>query len=353
MGASGQLVLWGSPVDLDAALRRAARFVQGGIAVPAAALLWWFEAWWWLPLPLVLSFVVYELLFWSRGDRPTALRLGAEGVELVDPLRQQTLAVAWPEVEVATATWQRTRYGWEVVVLLAGPTGPRVALRFLMARSPLPETGDVDLDAADQILGGQARVIRSVAPFEVGARQRFEDPRGLAFVRQSLAPGVWRRTGLRVWTGAAPPLDPFGYHLGEPDGWLVLDGLRWELRGWGTREVLDRGTLEGLDAHGAVRIVQLVLRAGEAASDIELPMLGLTLGTVGPGEPLRIWMPAPEGAPHAEHRAIAPMDRHTHAPEGAALVWHILGNVPSDAWPLPLRDAVAASRVPATRLPAA
>ena len=37
----------------------------------------------------------------------------------------------------------------------------------------------------------------------------------------------------------------------------------------------------------------------------------------------------------------------------AALVWHVLGNVPNAGWPVPLRDAIAASGVPATRLPPA
>lgn len=348
MADGSVLVLSGSPVDLDAALRRAARLVQAVVGVPATLALWWFEAWWWLPIPMVVSFVVYELLFWSRGDRPTTLRLTEVGVELVDTLRRQTLSVPWAEVEVATATWQRARYGSEVVVLLADARGPRIAVRFLVPTSPAPGVGDVDLDAADHVLGGQAGVIRSVAPFEVGARQRFEDPRGLAFVRRMSPPAAWGRTGLRVWTGEAPPLDPFGYHLGEPDGWLVLEGSRWVLRRWGTTEELASGVLDTLHAHRALRVCPIVLRAGDAPVDAEIPLLALALT-----DTLRVYMPAPEGAPHAEPRAPTASDHHTHPPEGAALVWHILRNVPSAGWPVPLRDAVAASGVPATRLPAA
>ncbi|MEQ1502966.1 MAG: hypothetical protein ABMB14_12085 [Myxococcota bacterium] len=358
------MVLHGERVDLDGYLRRAARAVQLLIAVPATIALWYAGWWWWVPIPLVASIGVYEALFWARGDRPTTLRLGPDGLSLDDPLRRQQLALRWDEVELATATWQRARGGSEVVVLLADRRGPRFAVRFLLPGGPalVPGPNDVDLDAADAILGGQAGVIRSVAPFEVIARQRFEHPVGFDYVRAALPPAVWRRTGLRVWTGAAPPLDLFGYHVEDPDGWLVLDGTDWTLRRYGADEVLATGDLTDLRAHQAARTVSIVVRLGTAPIDIEVPLIGLSLGAGvpappleaggGPAGPVRVWLPAPTGAKFADNRAIEATDRHTHPPEGAALVWHLLRTVTAGELPAAVRTAISAAGIDPSRLPA-
>jgi hypothetical protein len=327
------LELHGSPVELEVYLRRGARLVQLLLALPPTLTLWWWEEWFWVPIPLALSFLLYELLFWSRGDRPTVLQLTDEGLRLADPWREAPVSVRWDEVELAKATWRRVRPGAEVTLLLASARGPRFAARFLMSGGPSPASawGDLDLEAADKLLGGQGGVVRSVAPFELVARQRFEDPRALALLREKLPADCWHKTGLRLWQGQAPALDAFGYHVDEPSGWLILQDTHWELRKSGTTEVLSRGDIDSLEVWGASRKVSIVLGVAGPV-ETEVPMLGLGLGT------LRIWFPAPTAGPAAPPAAIEPTDQHTHPPEGAALLWHVLAVLPRDRWPPALHE---------------
>jgi hypothetical protein len=339
-----ELRLTGSPVDFEVWLRRSARFAQLLVAVPATLTLAWLGSQWLLPLPLAISFLVYEALFRARGDRPTTLVLTPERLEVADPLRGQTIAVDLGGIEVTTATWQRTRYGSEVVVLLADPTGPRAAVRFRVEEQPPVAPGHVDADAADLVLGGQGSVLRAVAPFEVIARQRFDDRRGIAFFRLTMPEATWARTGLRLWTGTAPALDAFGYHVTDAEEWLVLDGTRWTLRRAGTGEEVARGDLSSLEVTSRGRSLSLVLEAGSDPELVKIPLLAIALSPE-----LRSHVPAPVAAPLAPERAAAGTDRHTHPAEGAALLWHLLRHAP--ALPDPLRAAVAAAGLPRERLP--
>lgn len=325
MGALAPLELEGSPAELERMLRRGARWAQLLLALPPTLLLWWLGAWYWLPLPLAASFVLYELLFWWRGDAPLSLQLGEDGLRLLDSWKEAPLALDWSEVTLAKAFWRRTPEGAEVTTLLASERGPLFALRFLLLRDAAPEPGDVDLDAADALLGGQGGVIRSVAPVERVARQRFEDPRGLVYLRSRLPPEVWKRTGLRLWTGLAPALDPFGYHADEPSGWLLLEGRRWALHVPGTGEIAQRGNLASLALFSASRTVRMVSLSGPV--EAEVPLLGLDLGG------LRVWFPAPQAGPGLPPAELAPTDHHTHPPEGAALLWHLRAELPRERWP--------------------
>jgi hypothetical protein len=346
LSAGSLLELRGSPVEFEVYLRRGARALQLLLALPPTVLLWWWGVWFWVPIPLALSFLLYELLFWSRGDRPTVLQLTEEGLHLADPWREAPVSVRWDEVELAKATWRRARPGSEVTVLLASAQGPRFAARFLLPGNPAPDPawGDLDLEAADALVGGQGGVVRSVAPFELVARQRFEDPRGLTLLRTRLPAACWRKTGLRLWQGRAPALDAFGYHLDEPTAWLVLEGACWELRKFGTTEVLSRGELELLEVLGASRKVNIVMGvAGPVETDV--PLLGLSLG------PLRVWFPAPVAGPMAPAAEIGETDQHTHPPEGAALLWHVLPLLSRERWPPSLLEMLARSGLADARLP--
>lgn len=336
---SRPLVLKGTPLALDAYLRPAARFVQALIAVPATAALWWTEQWLWLPVPIALSFLVYELLFWSRGDRPTRLRIDGDHLTLEDPIRGRTLGIRRDEVEVARTSWRRVRGGSEAVVLLADRARPRLAIRFLLPGEPDARPEDVDLDAVDRALGGQGGVLRAVAPLDAVARQRFEDPRGLSRLREWVPAHAWRRTGLRTWTGEAPPLDLFGFHVQEPEGWLVLEGPSFELRRFGTGEVLAAGAWDPTGVGTRIRPVDLLLVAdGEPATDrAEVPLIALTLA---PG--LTLHWAAPE-ARDLEVRPASPEDLHTHPPEGASLLWHLLRHAPRSRLPEALRRRLEAA----------
>jgi hypothetical protein len=330
--------LRGSPVELEVYLRRGARAVQLLLAVPPTLLLWWGEAWFWVPIPLALSFLLYELLFWSRGDKPTVLQLTDEGLQLVDPWREGPVSVRWDEVELAKATWRRLRGGAEVTLLLASARGPRFAARFLLPGAPAPDPawGDLDLEAADALLGGQGGVVRSVAPFELVARQRFEDPRALPLLRERLPADCWKKTGLRLWQGQEPALDAFGYHVDEPTGWLVLEGSHFELRKFGTTEVLFRGDIDSIEVFGATRKVSIVMGVAGPV-DTEVPLLGLRLGG------LRIWFPAPTAGPRAPAASLEPDHHHTHPPEGAALLGHVMAVLPRERWPSLLSSAPSSS----------
>ena len=168
------------------------------------------------------------------------------------------------------------------------------------------------------LLGGQAGVLRSVAPFDRTARQGFADPTLLRRIRAAVPRSAWDRTGLRVWRGAAPPLSPFGFHLQDPTGWLVLDGRSWELRG--SDGTVRRGELASVALVSVVRHTVLLVRNedGEATDELTaIPTLG-----IGLDPDLWIRFPAPGVAPPPP-RAPREDDLHTHAAEGAALVWHL------------------------------
>ncbi len=325
------LVLRGTPTELDSYLKPVGRGLQLLLVVPVTLALWWLQAWWWLPLPLMLTELAYQLLFASRGDRPTELRLAPEAIELRDPLRDEVVRIDPRTVEVATATWRRLERGSEVVVLLADADGPGLAVRFTLPTPPQVLEHDVDVDEIDARLGGQAGVLKAVAPFERVARQRFTDPAGLRWLREALPPESWRRTGVRVWRGEAPPLSPFGFHLTEPSGWLVLDGDAFDLRG----PEPARGALaRPLEATIRERLVSLLVKTEDGPEEeiSRLPLLGLHLAAG-----LRVVFPAPAAVGRAASTPASAADLHTHAAEGAALIHHLWRVMPEGELPPLLR----------------
>lgn len=323
----------GTPTELDTYLKPIARLTQLVVVLPATAVLWWLELWWWLPVPVLIAIVGYELLFWARGDRPTVLQLGPEQIELSDPVRGQTLSVSLDEIELATASWRRRGSGSEIVVLLADAVGPRLAVAFRLTTPPRVEPHDVDTDAADALLGGQAGILRAVAPFDRAARQRFDDPQAVRWLREHIPAQAWARTGLRIWRGEAPPLSPFGFYLEEPHGWLVLDALDWALID-PEGATLASGRLDTIEASALSRRAMLIQRGEDGPEELltTIPLLGLRLG---PDQ--IVHLPAPVATADLSPRPARGDDLHTHAPEGAALVAHLRRVLPPTALPPVLR----------------
>lgn len=318
---STSIRLRGARSEVEIAIRRAARALQWAIALPIALLLWWFGAVWWVPLPIALSFLLHDALLRPRRDDALSLELGETSLRLFDPTDDRAGELDLSEIAIAKVIWRRRADSSEAMVVLADRQGPRLALRFLLQRAPVLAEGDIDLDAADVLLGGQGGGIRSFAPIERIARQHFEDPRGLAYLRTQIPAECWQRTAIRLWQGPEPALDTAGHHQGDPEHWLVLDGPRWVLYRYDSGEPIANGTIETLLLGGASRTLQIAISATRTLQS-DIPLLGIDLGS------LRIWFPALSAAPRAAPSPIEERDHHTHPAEGASLFAHLERVVP-------------------------
>ena len=88
-------------------LRPAARMAQLAVALPVTAVLVCMGQWWWLPVPLALSFVLYELVFWFRGDRPITLTRDSTRLHLEDRYVDQRRSIDLAQVHTATTVYRR------------------------------------------------------------------------------------------------------------------------------------------------------------------------------------------------------------------------------------------------------
>lgn len=329
------LALVGTPQIVDSFFRPIARFFQVLLGLAASLALWAFGWLWWVPVPFVLSFVAYELFFWWRGDRAQTLRIDGHRLGLDDPLVEVPIAIDLREVSVATLYYrQHTDDEVEVAVALGDEQGPRFAARVLQ-RSPLePGPHDVPIGVHDLMFGGVAGVFRALAPPALRPRQTFIDPDGalVARLRALVPPEAWRRTGIRLWQGMEPPIDLFGYYEGPHTDWLVLDGHDWRrgdvtgsIRGWSFASAERSAVLfQGLERRQRVDRFPLALVALGGATTIAFPAPAAP--DVGPLQPLTSDL------------------LHTHSPEGAALVWHLLVHTPRDARPSVLAEMIADRR---------
>ncbi len=330
------LTLKGTPKVFDAFLRPPARFVHLTIGGFGTVLLFWFGYFWIAPIPFALGFVWYEWFFWSRGDQPFELLLHSDGrVEIVEPLAEQNRTVELSRTRAATVVFRRVDdQHHDCVVVFSETTGVQLALQFRI-RDFEPRPEDVNADLWDAVFGGVSGLIRTLSPRERLVRQVFEDGRGLAWLRAAVPAGAWDRTGLRVWEGATPEIDLFGYHATAPTGFLTLEADQIEF--WDGEEA-KRHPLGELVIARSQRQITLFRMWGEDSEEREedVPLLLVGVG------PFTAAIPAPTAGQTGEYRELHPELLHMHAPEGAALVWHLLRNRDRAAWPPQLHEWVQA-----------
>jgi hypothetical protein len=299
---------------------------------------WWLGWLWWVPIPFVLSLLLYEGVFWWRGDRAQQLRLDNGRITLVDPLGDD-LVVPLDEITVATLYYRQLKLGeLEVSIVLGDDMDVRLAMRLLTDLPFEPHPHDVPADVYDVLFGGIAGVFRALAPPARRPRQHFSDRRQalIGQLRSQLPPEVWRRTALRVWPGMEPDIDLFGYYEGPHRGWVVLDGRSWRCVVDGVERT---GAIEGWTFGHAVRDAVLFQGLADAQKVETLPLTLVNLGVS-----TTIAVPAPNALDLAEVEPLTGDLLHTHAPEGAALLWHLLVHTPRDRWPTGLTAMVADRR---------
>lgn len=319
------LVLKGTPRELDAFLRPVLRGLQVLVVAPTTLALLWLQWWWWLPVPLIVSVLATEWFFWSRGDRACVLTLGAGSVRVADPRMQRDLEIPLGTIRSASllvrdapdAPEER-----EVVVALGGPEGPLLAVAFRVQPGAVPDVPfAVDVDAADAVLGGIAGVVRSLAPRERVFRQVIRDDAGLQHLVASLPPEIWQRAAVRCWRGAEPSLDLFGYHDQPADHALLLDPDAARLTAGGSpSSERALGPDHPVAVGRSARQATLFTMHGEdhAELDERLPLMIVDLHPLG-----RIAFPAPSVDPSLPEVALDDDLLHVHGPEGAVILWHL------------------------------
>lgn len=307
----------GTPRELDTFLEPAVRYTLLAVSIPIVAVLWWFEAWWWLPVPVIAAAGLHTAVFWARADRPAELVLEPDSIVLHDPRRGDPVQLDVGNITVASLFLRGGREGTTAVVLLADDTTPQLGVQLALTRRPaVPHAIDVDL--ADEVLGGQAGILRAVTPLERTARQVFARPAALDWLLTHVPSEAWRRTGLRLWHGAAPTLSPFGFHVADADAWLVLDGPAWTMR-W-TDGAKAEGTLESAACTHATRTIEIMVATDEGPKPEPAQIALLTLA-LAPN--LVVSFPAPVAAARVPAAGLAEHGFHCHPPEGAALVEHL------------------------------
>ena len=322
----------GTPVPLDTYLEPVVRLALAAVVLPITVVLWWFSAWWWLPIPTLVAIAAHQGFFWYRGDRPITLDLDSS-IAMHDAARDDTLTVALTDVAVAKAFIQRSERNQKVVIQLGTSEGPALAIQFLAplrARIELPSV--VDVDRVDAKLGGQAGVLRSIAPPARVARQTFGDPGALTWLANAIDRSAWQRTGIQLWAGPAPPLSPFGFYVGPSAGWLTFDGRQWTLkRPHGPPE---SGQLTSVVATTFLRSIELMQRSDDGPEEtlVEVPYLAILLG-----DGLKVGFPAPLALGQVAEVSEGPGDFQCHAAEGAALITHLQRVLSPDSLPPILR----------------
>jgi hypothetical protein len=340
--------LKGTPLLLDVMLRPIGRGIQLVVAAILTAIVVMLEWWAVLPLPLAFSYFAYEFFFWRRGDRACRIRLG-EFLGFEDAVRGQRRDLDPAEVYCAKLHYRRSSVeGYAICVVLAGVDGVHFAVQLDEVLNFEPQPWDIDADTTDAVLGGYGGMVRALAPQEAVCRQivRDRDGRLVTWLRERLQPEAWRRTGLRVWRGEAPDLDLFGYHIGEPDGWCVIEGQ--EIRvSTGGGEVIS-AKLSPSRCWTSERQAVLFQPGGEGELDPQLiPLLILDF------EGLQLAVPAPIVGANESAKPAQRDFLHVHVPDGAAALWHTWMEIEAERWPALLLQGVLDSRVATGELPAA
>ena len=315
----------GRPKAFDAFLRPPLRVVQMAVGIAGTVALGCYGWWWAMPLPLGASFLLYELFFWSRADKPVQVRFLQDRITIDDPFLKKHRTVQLDGVRSVTLVYRTHHSGdQEVVAVLADGDGPRLGLQFLVPPGAYtPQAGDIDADVCNAVLGSISGLSRAMCPREKLVRQPLTTLSPLTWLRTRLPDEAWARSGCRFWQGAAPELDLFGYHSHAPTGWLELEGprVRWSSGSW-----------ESVEPHAPKRSEReavLFRMEGEEHSETaeHLPLWRQPLGSH------TMAIPAPlvdEEVPEGPGLAT---DRHVHPPEGAVILWHLWTTLPVESWP--------------------
>ncbi|MFT7521973.1 MAG: hypothetical protein ACI9MC_004125 [Kiritimatiellia bacterium] len=338
-GAVSPLNVLCKPEKLDVIWRPVARVLLVGTGLIGSGALWWMAEWLWLPFPLIAAFLVYELIFWIRGDRPVQITVDDDALTMHDVLRDQRVHVPIGDVRAASIAFRagkdpKLTLAW---LVLHGERGALFAVRF--------ETGfdawtdeHTDLAALSPVLGGNAGVLRALAGRDRSCRQVIVDRRGnvLKYLLDWLPDHVWQTTAVRVWRGEQPTLDYLGLHEGVNDGVLLFKGTTFELFMDGQ---VRSGDLSELKAGRSLRQITLMHLPGEPTSTSDLPVLVLDLDAH-----VQLALPAPLAGFLGDPVPLTELSLHTHLAEAAHVVWHLLAHLRPTSLPASIKLAVQESR---------
>ena len=337
MSTVNDFKFYGTRREFDEFLRFPLRVAQMLSALVWTLPLLWFQLWWWLPIPLALSFLLYEYFFYARADRAIALTFSGLTLQVVDDLLETATTHDLSTVHSAVLMHRKLNEDiTEAVLALSRVDGPLITLQFRLPPNKFtPHPTAIDGDLCNGFLGAIAGMVRALAPREVILRQIIEDPRPLAWFYLNLPPDCWRRSTVRVWRGEQPDLDLFGYHSQPHDGLVTLDerGITLQIDGETTTTPVGAH-----DVGSSMRTAVLFQMDGEkhAENEEQLPLMLQKLG----GNTIAI--PAPLSAEIAFIDANATF-LHVHAPEGAVILWWLWTSIRREDWPeawvLGLRDA--------------
>lgn len=331
--------LRGTPAVVDTFLAPLARLAALVVGAVGSAILWWLGMLWYVPLPFAGLLLLNEAWLHTRGDRAQRLRLAGSRLTLSDPLGEADRVVELGTITNATLYHRDARELLGVVtrsvdLVVGDDEGVRFALHLDVVGAFEPRIEHVPVEPIDRIFGGIAGIFRALAPSVARPRQAFVDAEGrmVRALIDAVPADAWRRTGLRLWTGMEPPVDLFGYYEGGHDGWLVLDGHRWTARIGGEQL---QGEVEGW---GLVRSERsaVLFQGLEDRQTVERVALGL----IDLGVALTVAVPMPLFVAPDETQPLTGDLRHTHAPEGAGLLWHLLLHTPRDRWPATMKQQI-------------
>lgn len=347
------LVIKGRPERLDAVIKPIAFVAMAGLGLIGTTLLVYAGEWFWVPVPLAGGILLHGIIFMIRGDRPILCSITGSGLNAVDRkggrelgMELSTVVHAGLSVRQVPNTERDLAY-----IVLYDASGPQLALRLSTPRRAWPRHA-VPLDALQPVLGGNAGVLRGLAPADRIVRQVLDDDNGelAASILRHVPAEAWERVVVRVWVGDAPPVDFMGLHQGPADALLVF---REDADGVPIIEVLEgpgpasvppgRHAITGDRGGRASRLLSLLSLPGQEARLASLPVIVWDIS-----EALQLVIPSPIGGHCGEEVELSDTGLHTHLGEGAHAVWWLmerLAQIPDG-----LREAISDARVATSTL---
>lgn len=337
---SGSVQLWGVPERLDAVWRPIARAVFLAIGILGSLILVWLSAWLWVPAPLLVAVLLYEGVFWLRGDRPIDARLDGSRLRVIDRKGDLSFTLDLSEAAAAGIGVRRGRGLDDVVVVLYDTAGVLGAFRLHTKSREWPPFV-ADLDALQPVLGGRPNLLRALAPPGRLVRQVLPDYDGRAMdhLLSSLPEPATKAAAARIWRGEAPPMDFMGHHLGEPSALLLIHTSGWRCGG-------DRGPLSTCGGGRATRCYEQLSYGEEPAPVVDLHLLmwslegGITLA-----------IPSSLAGRHGPELPLGAQTAHLHLPEAANIVWFLLRHLDPGELPEGLKQGLRSAAAAVDPLP--